>query len=150
MIEVLQKNAWLISSGSLIVSLVSAYFTITNVRRSWKLTEQATFLKSERAILKPLLELSVDDFFTIETTVSGNNKRTVYKPYYSKLKNIIHGIPAQKLRNKELSIKIQELQEMQVDKLLRSTTAGYNTWINFGEELNEVILLTRQYLSEVN
>ena len=150
MIEFLQKNAWIISSGSLLISLIAAYYTIRNVRKNWKDAERVKFFKSEQAVLKPVLELSVENYFETETTIEGNSKSIEYKPKYSKLNNIIKGIPLEKIKNELIAKKLKAIQRKDIDDLFRPTMMNDSVAIDFCAELNDIIILTRQYLAEIN
>jgi hypothetical protein len=149
MIEFLKINAWLLSGIAIVISFTSLSVTIYDKIRAWKEQERVKKLRREKAILKPILELRREEYFSTEVKQQGNSKHTSYNPYYSRLYHLIQGINSTEIENKSICEKLISIQKLHADNLFTPKKVGQNFSVEFSDELTLFIAEVRKYLSDV-
>jgi hypothetical protein len=144
-------NSWLISLIAIAISFLTLLIVGIDKYRKWHIQFRTRKLKEDLVILKRIVELNVDDFYTLQITEENNKHRRMFLPEYSKLHFVFQNINENDIKNKIIKKQLHTVKTLKHNDLfLKITTPeGCNLSFQFCAEIDELIKMTKKHLAQV-
>lgn len=151
MFSLLKDNIWLVSVAALIISLVSVAFVVIDKLKVWGDNKRVRSLKTEKAILYPLLNVQIDKYAIKTVEKKGYSETTIISAHFSELYNLFQIVDTSQLRNRELAERIETIKGFKADKLFecKGVPDGRVYSTQFSQPVDDVLRDIRKYLGEV-
>jgi len=150
-IEFVKTNSWFLSIVAIFISFISVTFVIVDKVKVWNELSRNKRLKTDKAILQTIIELKIEDFSDVRLVQRASVKSTIHEAHYSKLYNLFQNIDTNKLTERKIAGKIEEIKKMSDKDLfaLKSNPNKTDFSYQFSQVVSEVIKDSKIYLANV-
>jgi len=149
--DFLKSNIWVISLAAIIISLASFLFVVMDKVKTWNENSQIKKLKRDKAILQPIIELDINKFRAVRVEKTPNSTSTIHKADYSNIYSLFQSIFTDKLSNREIAFKINEIKKLKDEDLIIPKNAPSSSYfsLQFNQAIIELIHDVKTYLAVI-
>jgi hypothetical protein len=144
-------NAWLISLLAIGISFISLILVAIDKFKLWYNQGKTKSLKRDFVFLKKIVELDVENFYSVKITDEKFNYHRSVNPEYSKLYYIFQTIDEKDICEKNVRTQLSIVKLLKVDELFikRTTPQGTNLSLQFCNEIETLIKLAKRHLAQI-
>lgn len=149
--DFLKSNIWVISLTAIIISLFSLLLVVFDKVKTWNENSQIKKLKKDKAILQPIIELDINKFRAVRVEKKSYIKSTIHKADYSNIYILFQSILTDKLSNREIALKINEIKKLKDEDLIimRNAPSSSHFSLQFNQAIIELIHDVKTYLAVI-
>ena len=149
--DFLKSNIWVISLTAIIISLFSLLFVVFDKVKTWNENSQIKKLKKDKAILQPIIELDINKFRAVRVEKKSYIKSTINKADYSNIYSLFQSILTDKLSNRKIALKINEIKKLKDEDLIimRNAPRSSHFSLQFNQAIIELIHDVKTYLAVI-
>jgi len=149
--DFMKSNNWVISLAAIIISLLSSLFVVFDKVKTWNENSQIRKLKTDKAILLPIIELDINEFKSIREEKKSTTTYFRHKVEYSDIYYLFQSIITDKLSNREIALKIDRIKNLKDEDLIIAKKVSNSTHFSFqfNQEIIELIHDVKTYLAVI-